>query len=125
VLILMLTSAYRAQDAVRMLSASGMGYASQRWHDSETIRYLNSHPDVAVVSTANFGIYFWTGRLPRSISEFANADALQAYLREVNGWLVVVDSMPPGMYGWDADNLLVGMQLVRQFSEGSVFQVDQ
>jgi len=124
VLILMLINLYRAQDAVRMPSASGMGYASQRWHDSETIRYLNSHPDVPVVSTANYGIYFWTGRLPRSISDFANANALRIYLREVDGWLVVIDSMPPGMYGWDAENLLEGMQLVRQFSEGSVFKVD-
>lgn len=116
------TYLYRAQDIVRAQAAGGMGYASERWHESETIRYLNNHPEVPLVSTASYGIYFWTGRLPRAVSEFSRQEDLQSYLRQAGGWLVLIDSMPPEMYGWQEADLLAGMQLVEQFSEGAVYQ---
>jgi hypothetical protein len=119
---LMATSFYRAVDTIRTLSENGSGYASARWHISETIAFINSRPDVEIVSTANTGIYFWTGRLPESIASFADPNDLSAYLRETGGYLVIIDSMPPEMYGHREAELVQGLSLLYRFSEGAVYE---
>ncbi|RPI29464.1 MAG: hypothetical protein EHM70_15675 [Chloroflexota bacterium] len=120
--VLLLTYAYRTLDTVRYLSENGAGYASARWHISETVAYLNNHPDVPVVATGEVGIYFWTDRLPRSVASFENIDALHAFLEQTGAFLVIIDSMPPEMYGLDEPALVEGLELVHDFSEGSVYQ---
>jgi hypothetical protein len=121
-LVLAASFIYRSLETVRDLNQNGAGYASQRWHISETVAFLNKHPDVPVVSTANYGIYFWTGRLPQSISDFPDVAALHNYLRVSHAYLAIIDSMPPEMYKLDTSSLLSGLELVYRFSEGSIYQ---
>ena len=121
-LVVFAVNGYRTYTTSRDLAEKGEGYASARWHISETMAYLNNHPDVPVVGTGDYGIYFWTGRLPRSVAAFQSLSDLRAYLRSCHGYLVIVDSMPPDMYGIPEDQLLQGMTLVERFSEGSIYQ---
>jgi 4-amino-4-deoxy-L-arabinose transferase-like glycosyltransferase len=116
-------SAYRSYDTIIKLHREGSGYAAARWHVSETIAFLNKHPDVPVVSSAPYGIYFWTGRLPLPINHFGSIPALYNYLREENAFLVLIDSMPAELYGYNKDDLIVDAKILYQFSEGAVYLV--
>lgn len=116
------TYAYRAVDTVRSLALNGAGFASARWHVSETIAYLNTRPEVPLVSTGQYGVYFWTGQLPKSPTEFKDPAALREYLKETGGYLVIIDSMPPEMYGYSTAQLTDGLALLERFSEGAIYQ---
>jgi len=113
---------YRAWDTMQYFALNGAGYAGSRWHISETVAYLNKHTDVPVVSTANYGLYFWTGKLPRSIDSFPNIKALHEYLASTGGYLVVIDSMPPEIYGLPRAQLIEGLSVHQEFSEGTIYQ---
>jgi hypothetical protein len=118
--LLVFVYAYRAQDIVRYLYTNGIGYSSARWHESETISYLNAHPDVPVMSTGDVGVYFWTGRLPLRLS--SDLPTVRKFLIDSRGYLVIIDSMPPEMYGMNSDTLTEGLHLVARFGEGSIYQ---
>jgi hypothetical protein len=109
----------KAKDTIFQLYENGAGYASARWHISETIAYLNKHPDVPIIGTGGVGIYFWTGRLPVNIKSPAET---REWLRSTGGYLVIIDSMSPDFYGIDKNELTSGLKLVYQFSEGSIYQ---
>jgi hypothetical protein len=121
--VFLVISLYRTYDTVQTLHKDGLGYASSRWHISETVAFLNKHPNTPVVSTAHFGLYFWTGRLPLPISHFKNISMLYDYLRRTKGYLVLIDSMPTELYGYNEHDLTSGAVLVYQFSEGAVYHL--
>ncbi|HVN52950.1 MAG TPA: glycosyltransferase family 39 protein [Anaerolineaceae bacterium] len=114
---------YRSVDWVRYLSVEGQGFASSRWHISETVAYIRNRPDVPFVCTGNVGVYFWTGTLYPSISSFPSPVEMRNYLRTNHGLLVIIDSMPPDLYNVDEQQLFQGMVLKERFSEGSVYEV--
>jgi hypothetical protein len=120
--VLVVLGAARTVDMARTLNRAGMGYAAERWHHSETVAYLMDHPEVPLISTGNYGFYFWTGRLPRSISSFSSLEEMRLFQRETGAWLVVLNSMPPELYQIDPASLLEGQVLVQEFSEASIYR---
>lgn len=114
--------AVRAMYTMQFLYRVGGGYASQRWHISETIAYLNHRPDTPVMSTGATGVYFWTDRMPVNISR--SRDAAREFLCETGGFLVVIDSMPLEFYGIDPSSYLEGMVVEQDFSEGTIYTID-
>jgi len=122
---LIVMGAGRTFDMAKTLNQAGMGYAGERWHHSETVAYLLDHAEVPLVSTGNYGFYFWTGRLPRSISSFNSLEEMRRYQRETGAWLVVLYSMPPELYQIDPASLLAGQVLVEEFSEASIYRLGE
>jgi hypothetical protein len=117
--------AARAIYTVWSLNSEGAGYSSRRWHISETIAYLNRRPEVPLMSTANDGIYFWTGRRPLHISRQDSNASAKDFLCDTGGLLVIIDSVPPELYGVDQDSLVEGLMLEQKFSEGSIYRMEQ
>jgi hypothetical protein len=116
--------AARALFTVWALYNEGAGYSSRRWHISETIAYLNRRPETPLMSTANDGIYFWTGRRPLHISRQDSNASAKDFLCDTGGLLVIIDSVPPELYGVDHDSLVEGLTLEQKFSEGSIYRMD-
>lgn len=113
---------YRTAERAVAIHRDGLGYASSRWHVSETIAYLRARPDRALVSTAPFGIFFWTGRLPRRISNAQGIIRMKARMCEEGEWLVIIDSLPPEYYNVQTQDLIGDLRLVERFSEGSIYE---
>jgi 4-amino-4-deoxy-L-arabinose transferase-like glycosyltransferase len=107
--------AYRSIDAVRTLHANGLGYVNSFTANSETIRYLKAHPELKVITTGPEGMYFWVGEFYNGIySTGGDTDRLVRKVCEEQATLVLLNSMPAGMYGFDQDSLTG--QLSHQYS---------
>jgi hypothetical protein len=112
----------RGAYTMQFLNRVGSGYASQRWHISETIAYLNHRPDTPVMSTAAAGVYFWTGRRPLDVPH--SPEEVKQFLCDTGGFLVVIDSMPLEFYGIDAASVTEGLTVEQDFSEGTIYRMD-
>jgi hypothetical protein len=112
----------RAADFTRLVNEEGLGYSSRGWHSSETVAYLKQNPTLELVVTGDKGIYFWTGRLPRGISSFLSPADVRAHLCATSGELVIIKSMPPGLYRMEKDALIDGLELKHDFSDGEIYR---
>jgi CubicO group peptidase (beta-lactamase class C family) len=114
--------AYRTIDFTRQTSSVGLGYSNIGWHQSETIRYLQQHPElVSMVSTGEMGIYFWTGRMPTVLAAFPTPQALKDYLCNQDAPLFIMNQMPTDLYGMSHDAAITELELARQFNDGEMY----
>lgn len=113
---------YRSFDTVRTLHADGLGYASRFWASSETVRYLENHPELKVITTGPEGIYFWSGKFYDGIYTYGSTtDDLIRKVCEERVTLILLKSMPAGMYGLDESRLTQNLSLVQSFNDGDLF----
>lgn len=112
----------RSTELVRNLHRTGLGYANVGWHQSETVRYIKSQPEIKLVASGDYGIYFWTGRLPLSIAAFGGIDGLHTYLCQNNSLLVLMKQMPTEIYHMNGADVIRGLSLVQEFNDGSVYR---
>ncbi len=113
---------YRAIDFTRQTSSHGLGYSNIGWHQSETIAYLQAHPDLTdMVSTGEMGIYFWTNRKPTVLAAFSSTNALAEYLCSHNAPLFIMSQMPTEMYGFAHDDVIRELRLAQQFNDAEMY----
>jgi 4-amino-4-deoxy-L-arabinose transferase-like glycosyltransferase len=114
--------AYRTIDFTRQTSSVGLGYSNIGWHQSETVRYLQGHPElVEMVSTGEMGIYFWTGRMPTVLAAFPTAQALKDYLCNQDAPLFIMGQMPTDLYGMSHEAAVKDLELARRFNDGEMY----
>jgi len=114
----------RTLDSVKLLYERGAGYASSYWHEAEAIDFIEQHRDVPVVTTAIFGVYFHTGYITPNISAFKTPEDLRQFLTP-QGYLLVFHSMPLELYGMSPQDTLAGLKQVQEFSNCTVYQIDE
>jgi hypothetical protein len=114
--------AYRAADYTWKTSQTGLGYLNSGWHASETIPYLEQHPNIPLVATGEIGIYFWTGRLPHAILSFGSLVAMRTYICENDGLLVIMKQMPPEIYHLDDAELVGNLELAQEFNDSVIYR---
>jgi hypothetical protein len=113
---------YRAIDFTQQTSAHGLGYSNIGWHQSETIVYLQAHPDLTdMVSTGEMGIYFWTNRKPTVLAAFPSTNTLVEYLCSHNAPLFIMSQMPTEMYGFAHDDVIRELRLAQQFNDAEMY----
>jgi hypothetical protein len=117
--------AYRGADFVLQTRRTGLGYSNIGWQESETIPYLEAHPDLDYAATGEIGIYFWTGEKPPPIVAYGSLAGLRAHLCETGQLLVLMDQMPPELYGYPRDQLVEGLNLVHDFNDSMVYACSQ
>lgn len=122
VLIFLIYYGYRTVDFVGKMYRIGLGYTNIGWYNSETVPYLKNHPDLQLVSTGEMGIYFWTGRKPAPINAFGGVDALRQHLCDTGAVLILLDQMPTDIYGMDSQQVVQGLELVKQFNDSSMYR---
>jgi hypothetical protein len=113
---------YRASNFVHDMYRTGMGYLNIGWHQSETIPYLKQHPDTPIVATGDIGIYFWTGKLPKSITAFGSLNDMRDYICQNNSILVIMKQMPTTIYHLDEADVISGLAAVREFNDSMIYQ---
>lgn len=113
---------YRSLDAARTLHADGLGYVSRFSAQSETVRYLQNHPELNVITTGPEGMYFWLGRFYEGIYTFGSGnEALIQKVCEERATLVILKSMPAGMYGLDQESLTRQLSLLHAFNDSDLY----
>ncbi|MFZ6026559.1 MAG: hypothetical protein ACOYYS_02485 [Chloroflexota bacterium] len=121
-LVFTLYYGYRVADYARQTAETGLGYLNSGWHTSETIPFLERHPETPLVATGDVGIYFWTGRLPKVITAFDGPHALHAYICEEDGFLVIMKQMPTEIYAMDEAIVVGDLALVQEFNDGKIYR---
>jgi len=111
----------RTLDMTRYFYQHGAGFAARYWHESETIAYIRQRPDLPIISTAPFGIYFWANRLTAVVSAYDTGIALQSFLRESGAVLIVFHTMPLDMYGIDEKEYLRGLQKLIEMDDSTIY----
>ncbi len=114
--------AFRGQDFVRQMYRTGMGYSNVGWQQSETIPFIQSHPDVAFVATGEMGIYFWTGEKPAPIVAYGSIPGLHAHMCESGALLVLMKQMPTEIYGYAYDEVVTGLELAYAFNDSEIYR---
>ncbi len=113
---------YRSVDTLRTLHADGLGYASRGATESETVRYLKNHPELKVITTGPEGMYFWTGKFYDGIYTYGSStDDLIRKVCEEQATLVILKSMPAGMYGLDEAKLTQQLSLMQSFNDSDLY----
>jgi hypothetical protein len=113
---------YRMVDFTRHTSSRGLGYSNIGWHESETIRYLQAHPDLTdMVSTGEMGIYFWIGRMPTVLAAFPTTESLKGYLCSHNAPLFIMNQMPAEMYGLSHQEVVEDLFLMHTFNDAEMY----
>lgn len=113
---------YRSLDAARMLHADGLGYVSRFSAESETVRYLKSHPGLNVITTGPEGMYFWSGTFYDGIYTFGSTtEDLVKKVCEEQATLILLRSMPAGLYGLDEPRLTQQLSLVQSFNDSDLY----
>jgi uncharacterized membrane protein (GlpM family) len=113
---------YRAIDFTQQTSSHGLGYSNIGWHQSETIAYLQTHPDLTdMVSTGEMGIYFWTNRKPTVLAAFPSTKILAEYLCSHNAPLFIMSQMPTEMYGFAHDDVIRELRLAQNFNDAEMY----
>jgi hypothetical protein len=121
--IFMVYYAYRTVDFTRQTMRTGLGYANAGWHDSETVPYIRAHPELAnLVSTGEMGIYFWTGRMPKVLGNFPDAQAVKKYLCSSGASLFLMDQLPTEMYGMARADVVQGLERIKTFNDSSMYR---
>jgi hypothetical protein len=114
--------AYRAADYTGRISQTGLGYLNSGWHVSETIPFLEQHPEIPIVATGDVGIYFWTGRLPKVITGFENLDAMRTYICQNDGLLVIMKQMPTEIYSLDQAAVVGNLELAQELNDSTIYR---
>ncbi len=120
--------AYRTVDFSRQMQQIGLGYSNIGWHNSETVAYLRQHPELTedqLVSTGEMGIYFWTGRKPKVISELPDPQAMKEYLCQHEATLFVMNQMPTDIYGLEHDWIVQELELAQEFNDSEMYRCPQ
>ena len=112
---------YRGVGAVAHSYQIGDGYSGRRWHESETLAYMMRRPGTSFAATAPVGFYFWTGERPAGMPSSEGLDEFKRNLCDSGSLLVIVNELPPEFYGIETEDLVRGLTLVRDFSEGSIW----
>ncbi len=112
---------YRGQDFVRKMYQTGMGFSNIGWQQSETLPFLELHPDQGFVATGEMGIYFWTGEKPPPIVTYGSISGLHTHLCESGDWLVIMKQMPTEIYGYAYDEVVTGLELVVEFDDSEIY----
>ncbi|GAP12341.1 4-amino-4-deoxy-L-arabinose transferase [Longilinea arvoryzae] len=113
---------YRSVDSVRRLHADGLGYASRAVTQSETVRYIKNHLELDIISTGPEGLYFWTGKFYDGIYTVgSDSDRLVEKVCEDQATLVILKSMPAGMYGFDEARLTSRLYHQLSFNDSDLF----
>jgi hypothetical protein len=112
----------RDLDNLADFHANGRGYASRYWYQSETVAFLKQNPPAAVMSSAPFGVYFYSGQPTASLYHQGLAGVRQ-FLGQSGSLLVLFDGMPPEIYGLDRQELVQGLTLVHEFPDASVYRL--
>lgn len=121
--VFLLYYGYRTFDFSRQMANTGLGYANVGWHNSETMEYLRQNPQITdMISTGEMGVYFWTGRMPKSLSTYPDNTLLTQYLCENNASLLLMDQLPAEIYGITREEAVKGLQLVQRFNDGELYQ---
>jgi hypothetical protein len=113
---------YRGQDFVRKMYQSGMGFSNIGWQQSETIPFLEAHPDQGIVATGEMGIYFWTGEKPPPIVTYGSIPGLHAHLCQSGDWLVIMKQMPTEIYGYPYTDVVDGLSLVAELNDSEIYR---
>jgi hypothetical protein len=114
--------AYRAIDFTQQTSSHGLGYSNIGWHQSETIAYLQAHPELTdMVSTGEMGIYFWTNRKPTVLAAFSSATTLAEYMCDQDAPLFIMSQMPTEMYGFSHNDVIRELRLAQQFNDAEMY----
>ena len=113
---------FRTIDFSRQVFNTGLGYSNVGWHNSETVAYIEAHPELTtMVSTGEMGIYFWTQRKPETLAAFPNPQALKEYLCQNKAPLFIMNQMPTEIYGMGHDDVVQPLTLVKNFNDGQMF----
>jgi hypothetical protein len=113
---------FRTLDFSRQVFNTGLGYSNVGWHNSETVAYIEAHPELTtMVSTGEMGIYFWTGRKPETLADFPDPQALKDYLCQTKAPLFIMDQMPTEIYGLDHAAVVNVLAPVKNFNDGQMF----
>ena len=121
-LLFLIYYAYRTIDFTHQTSSVGLGYSNIGWHQSETVRYIQEHPElVNMVSTGEIGIYFWTGRMPTVLAAFPTTQALKDYLCNQDAPLFIMAQLPTDLYGMSHEAAVKELVLERQFNDGEMY----
>ena len=121
-LLFIVYNADRSYTYLKSTYDAGLGYSGVGWYTSETITYLKRHPNIEVVSTGDMGIYFWTGKLPASITAFGGAAGLRQHLCQTGASLFILNSMPVDIYHMNLQDITQGLTLVYKFNDSSMYQ---
>jgi hypothetical protein len=124
-LVFVVYYAIRTYDYLSSTYQTGLGYSNVGWHNSETVAYLKSNPDIKVVSTGEMGIYFWTGKRPPVITDFGGAAGLRQHLCQTGDYLLIMNQMPVEIYRMDQQEVVQGLTLVREFNDSTMYQCPQ
>jgi 4-amino-4-deoxy-L-arabinose transferase-like glycosyltransferase len=121
--LLILLYAPRTIEMTRSFYQVGSGFATRYWRQSETITFIKQHPDLSIISTAPYGVYFWANRLTDVVSTHNSGAAVEEYLRRTGGVLIVFNTMPLEMYGIDEKEYLRGLQKMTELDDSTIYQV--
>lgn len=122
VALFLLYYGYRCFDSVRSLHADGLGYASRFAAQSETVRFLKGHPDLEIITTGPEGMYFWLGKFYNGIYTVgSDSDRLVKKICEDQATLVILKSMPAGMYGFNEDTLKKQLNHLQSFNDSDLY----
>lgn len=121
--ILLIYYGFRTIDFSRQVFNAGLGYSNVGWHNSETVAYIEAHSELTtMVSTGEMGIYFWTKRMPKSLAEFPDPQALKRYMCQTKAPLFIMNQMPTEIYGLGHDDVVKALALVKDFNDGQMFE---
>ncbi len=113
---------FRTVDFSRQVFRTGSGYLNIGWRNSETIAYIEAHPDLTkMVSTGEMGIYFWTQRMPITLAAYPTPEALRDYLCQTGAPLFIMNQMPTELYGLSHDQVVDALKLVKTFNDGQMY----
>jgi hypothetical protein len=113
----------RTAQTVQTYYAQGLGYNNRYWAVSETSAFLLQHPDVQIVSSAPYGLYFKIGRPTHHVLEYSTPASLDQFLRETHGYLVIFAGMPMEIYNMDEATYTQGLVKVKSFDDATFFQI--
>jgi len=99
-----------------------LGYLNSGWHNSETIPFIEQNPEIPLVATGDIGIYFWTGKLPKSITGFESIEVMHTYICQNNGLLVIMNQMPTSIYQLDEGYVVGDMVLMQEFNDSRIYR---
>jgi hypothetical protein len=112
----------RSYNYLSSMYRTGLGYSNVGWHNSETVAYLKSHPDIKVVSTGEMGIYLWTGKRPAVITDFGGVAGLRTHLCQTGDSLLIMHQMPTEIYHMTMAEVVQGLTQVRTFNDSTMYQ---
>ena len=107
----------RTHRVVKWLYEEGAGYTARGFHESSTIALLQRLDDRPVFTNAVPAVYFWTGRIPYTITPLGTA---RERVTAECGLLVVFHSIPLDLFGVTEPQVSEGM-LIEAYSDAEAY----